>query len=761
MGGINKNSIVTQGKLFDDESLDFSNEKLDTDIPSAVKPVSAKKTKTGLASSIQKTLATKTNPVNSGDSKLIKDTDGVVKSVGDVLAEKQKADAQTPEEVEDANRNGVLLDQVIQDNQVEEQPLDIELPVNGQAISSLFENGPSKPSIETYGLGRPLLEGLDENTRLAAQRLFSERPPQKPIEKAIEQLGVHDYFPDINHQIAVGSYSRKTLGSGNIYVAGGGILPVAVIDARRRAIEAQAKERQDLVDKIKSFNVDTAPQFNEAYNDLVFEKTNEYYDALEGQDPSVLMDPRNPLGQSHLQFRKQAETVAKEIADTDSRVAKILSDNKEGKYVPIETLRMAAEWSDGKWKYIEDYLNGDKKVSDYNSKLQSFDNLSTLADDAVKRLQESGPEERPTNLLEGIDPLVNADNIQQAIVFKPGTSYDKYIQGVSKFYDGNKIRSYVDELWKNNNTYKGWDDLSSDEKAKIESEGKASLASMILNQLTSQVSLKQELKDNDNLERAELALKRARLDWEKDQSVTKYSYLKNFGDATKGYVSEIMSDKNLTPQQREQKLAMLWKKEGNYNPSASAYLGTSANQIVMTKEESGQVRSANSSDFKVRVKNSKGQYVVVSLRQIGYDNKKKNMDIDRNSYEYKQAVKDYNNLITYERAGGAVGFKSKNRFMTVGSVTDNGKVIPWSKSGGNGQMINLVHSEVNSGFMVPKMENGVQKVNPETGEPMFETVKFSSRLFVTDNLDHEGTQIGFDTPMQTTQAAKNPNVEQW
>lgn len=725
-------------------------------------------------------VAPATEIVNSGDSKLITNEAGDVTSAGQELSDKLKDEAATPEEVGNAVQAGLTLDRETESaKQIQNPDLitnalnavapsvtntgPIEVYQPGQALKPLINTEATTPTVAQYGMGKGPLSGLTPE-EIQMYQAQTAAIPRKPLDLAIERLGVQDYFPTIGANTAVGSYSRKTLGSGNIYVAGGGVLPFGVLDARKRAMEKYAAEQKAIVDKIKDLNTDTADQYEQHFGDYVMDGLNGYIEAA-GGDLSRLNNPSDPLAQEYNRFAKNVEGVRKEISDTDARVKQILEDQKAGRYVAPETLQFALEYSKGKWDFIDDFLTGKKKVSDYNSRLQSYDNITTFANESVERLSKVGPEERPLNLKEGIDPEKQAAEIQQAIIYKPGSSVDAWYTGVSKYFDTDKIKTYVDAAFDQNNFYKGLEGMTDEQRRKITEEGKASLASQIISQLSSQVSVKQELRDNDNLERAELELKRKRFEWEKDQATTKYAYVNGFGNTTQDYIKQINADPNLSPQQKSEKVAQLWTTQGNYNKGASDFFGTPANQIPMTDQEKNQVMFANKKDIKVRVKSSTGKYVETNLARIEDDYKKSQSQkgykaqFDQTSYDFKVAVNDLSKM---EKLNGGLGtgipYNAKQRYQTVSVVRADGAVIPFNYSNNpNDQMINTVHSEINTSFNIPVMEDGVQKVN-DKGEPVFQTTKLEGRYYTTHNLSDPTTQITLDTPMQTGQTNKNPNV---
>lgn len=622
---------------------------------------------------------------------------------------------------------------------LDEQPRAIAGAINQYQVPA--------PTVTNYGLSQ---EDRNAWNQYVASNPRAAMAPRTPL--AIEKLSVQDYFPD-NHNIAVGSYSRKTLGSGNIYAAGGALFPMGLVDARKRKIEEKALKKQAEWEKLREFSYDTADQYQQYLDERTNEKMMEYYDQLNGQDPSVLMDLRNPLGQSFYKFRKDTENLYKEVTTLDALARKVLKDQDDGKYVPEETLAIIKEWINGREGFIDDHTNGLKRVSELSSRLQSFENISTFANDAVARLQKSGPEEMPLNLKEGIDPAKHATQIAQALIFKSGMSYDQYISGVSKYYDTEKIAAYVEEAWKQNNFFKGFEDMTPEQRAKIESEGKASMASMIINQLTGQVELKQELKDNENLERRQQDLAERKFQWEKDQSRTTYQEVSQYGQWLYENTQRILAMPGLNKAQKDAAIAQLMKNSGNYNIEDSRIFGTPSFRIDLTPEEKSQPMVGNAADLMTRVRDKKGNYRIVSVRK--FHDLAKTGELDENHSSYKNAAKMYSYFQTNGPGGKQIQFSPSTRSGFIGARDDNGRFKPITSADPGAKPFTVLNTYVTKTIKKPIMQDGKQVV--KDGELQWEYENFEGTFWFQSNGDDVVVQSGFDKPKRTGQINKNPN----
>lgn len=216
------------------------------------------------------------------------------------------------------------------------------------------------------------------------KQLYDRNRGRNNAEPAIEKLGLTDYFPTMNQPIAVGSYSRKTLGSGNIYAPAGFTMPMGILDARNRAIQAAAKANKKRTDGLlKGMYVKSAPQFQAQIDDMSYKAIEEYTKAV-GADLRVLTDPTNPLTQQFYKDMRDMQTFGQQTIDLNTRVEELMKKatgaDGERLYIP-DALR----------DYIQKYYTGyedaesmfrDKdwfrKFSDY---VKSYDNLTHYADE--------------------------------------------------------------------------------------------------------------------------------------------------------------------------------------------------------------------------------------------------------------------------------------------------------------------------------------------------------------------------------------------
>jgi hypothetical protein len=216
------------------------------------------------------------------------------------------------------------------------------------------------------------------------KQLYDRNRGRNNAEPAIEKLGLTDYFPTMNQPIAVGSYSRKTLGSGNIYAPAGFTMPMGILDARNRAIQAAAKANKKKTDGLlKGMYVKSAPQFQAQIDDMSYKAIQEYTKAA-GADLRVLTDPTNPLTQQFYKDMRDMQTFGQQTIDLNTRLEDLM---KKATGADGERLYIPDALRDYMQKYYTGYEDAEsmfrdkdwfRKFSDY---VKSYDNLTHYADE--------------------------------------------------------------------------------------------------------------------------------------------------------------------------------------------------------------------------------------------------------------------------------------------------------------------------------------------------------------------------------------------
>jgi hypothetical protein len=264
----------------------------------------------------------------------------------------------------------------------------------------------------------------------------------------MEKLGVQDYYPNIGQDIGVGTYSGSRLGSATIFASQGTLIPMGLIDARKRALASAAQEKQKAINKVLEF-ADAPEQFDNEYKQYAIKTM---YDHLEknNYNMSSFYKDREAVGDLY-----RLQSLAKDLKNTDAVVDQLFSEASSnnggtGKYLPEEVGDFVAKYRSAKVENFDDILSGKTKVSEYLDGLQGYANGTKWADD---RLAEwtSDPTEVPINLKTN-KPLneANIAEIKDAIAkVRGGNGYDQW-QTVKKKYFSLDVENTVDNWAKIN-----------------------------------------------------------------------------------------------------------------------------------------------------------------------------------------------------------------------------------------------------------------------------------------------------------------------
>ena len=267
---------------------------------------------------------------------------------------------------------------------------------------------------------------------------------------AIEALGLQQYYPDISQPIAVGSYSRSMLGSGNIYVAGGGFVPMGVVDARKRALQgaaaSKAKANKDFLKAIYATN--GAIQYRDQIYNM---KSNliEKYGAAANWDLNALYGSGTELGRKFQEDLVNMRIFEQQTTELNTRSKAILDESvgqEEGQKGSIsvsqEARNKAIEWMGG-LSNIDDLYEKRDKVRNMLSYFKTHDDIIFNARQIAKEIEK---DEVPLPLNSNVDfndPEVVA-SYQDALVKSKNANYDEWISIMGKYVDTSRLKTLID-----------------------------------------------------------------------------------------------------------------------------------------------------------------------------------------------------------------------------------------------------------------------------------------------------------------------------
>lgn len=276
---------------------------------------------------------------------------------------------------------------------------------------------------------------------------YDEYIPQAVVEK----LGVQDYYPNIGRNIAVGNWSGSVLGSQTIYAGAGAIMPMGLYDARKRALDEAAKQKQAKIDKMLEMP-DTSPQYQVAYQDYGFDFINSELERFGSYD-AMTRDP---------EFRKnmaRIKNIGKEISYVDGVADKYLKDLNDGKWVPKDVVENLYKFKSGLIEDLPDILSGNKSASDYVNFFKSYENGISWIDQQAKDglFSKERMDEAPISMntgeiqkdQEGFEKF--RSELIKSLNGDGSIDNDTYVTGLKRYFDLSRVEPLIDSWIQGNN----------------------------------------------------------------------------------------------------------------------------------------------------------------------------------------------------------------------------------------------------------------------------------------------------------------------
>jgi hypothetical protein len=354
-----------------------------------------------------------------------------------------------------------------------------------------------------------------ENQVLNAYTNFTDNLPKA----VVERLGVQDYFPDVARDIAVGTFSGSRIGSQTIYSGVGGLLPMGLYDARKRALSEAAKEKQKQLDKYFDV-IETAPQYQQAFNQATMQFVNESLAGANGNADALLKDPK-----FRAEYAKRLGT-AKDIkfwADWSDQLLKDAAKNEN--YVNGEAIDMAGQIKSALVDHMDEIVSGKKSLKDFVDieKAQLYQNIVPQIDKLTKELLDpnrmgKAPINMRTGDAEGrLSPEEFAAQRDEFLMKLKNKTLTKqaYLSGFKKFFTGD-YEQVIDGLI---------------DSGKYSEEQRDAALNYFAGQVQEQVELNPEFIDSGQMDAARLAEQRRQFDLtrqdQKDKETTVWTNQNN------------------------------------------------------------------------------------------------------------------------------------------------------------------------------------------------------------------------------------------
>lgn len=412
----------------------------------------------------------------------------------------------------------------------------------------------------------------------------------------MDKLGLQDYYPQANRDIAVGTFTGSRIGSQTIYSGAGGLLPMGLYDARKRALAEAAKEKQALVDKYDDI-IETAPQYQEKFNEANADWFNQMWSKHKNNADSFLKDP---------EVRKEHARrlgLAKEISHYSKWSDKILEDAKKNEqYVTKEMLQNAIDIKSALVNSSDEVVSGKLDLGKLFSKANVYQNIIPQIDNVTKQvLNASNMGESPINLRTGgvydSDKFKNEANQFVEKVKTGDINRNDFVTGFKKYFTGD-YEQIIDGLI---------------ESGKYSEEQRDAALNYFAGQMQEQVKLDHKLLDSKALGWAELAQRKK--EWQADydrriqEGKTHWQSRNeemNFVDAKTGKsMAQIIQDyknQGLTGSKLNNAIMETARRNGIENVTIDPYTNSVVIKELASSYENSKPKGVNNSSIWVNVK---------------------------------------------------------------------------------------------------------------------------------------------------------------
>ena len=254
-------------------------------------------------------------------------------------------------------------------------------------------------------------------------------------EAVVERLGVQDYYPNINKDINVGTYSGKYIGSVPIFAAPGARLPMGLYDARKRALVEAAKAKQAKIDAIRDLP-DVSYQYKAKFDEL---STNTISDILEkhNYDPEAVMRDRDSVAKLN-RIQAKAKEITGAVAWADDIRKKGLDKDV---YQPDEILNLSQKILSAQIDNFDDIYEGKSNMTSLLNNANVYMNgMPWVTEQAKWMLDPKNMSESPINLKTGgkydSEEWINERNAFLQEVQDPNFDTTTYATGMTKYFGG-------------------------------------------------------------------------------------------------------------------------------------------------------------------------------------------------------------------------------------------------------------------------------------------------------------------------------------
>lgn len=448
---------------------------------------------------------------------------------------------------------------------------------------------------------------------------FMETPNIKYGEPAIERLGLHEYYPDLQAPIRVGGYSGSIVGSNDIYTTQGGIFPASITDARARSLQDAAKEKAKVKEKVfEMASVKAAYPYQEQFDNATMGLLQKYGEKV-GWDYSKLNPTSSKVGMEFYEEITKNRTLARVSRELESKGNELLKkySGDEKAYVSPEQEQMLQKFFKGDWN-VEKMMNDPehrKEYMDLANKWNAYDNMTFHSQNAADQLIKSF-DKQPLNIRKGInmdDPKF-AKAYADLSTVEQHRDYDRYVRAMLEFVDDPRVTEASKGLLDQHHF-----SIGGSEEQKLDKVQK-----QILSYIGKKVDIVDKIASNNSLGWARLAHQKT-----VDQQYQPYTTLYNntANPETKGMLQQIYGNPRLSADQQHKLASEMLEKsfggkltqteQGKHNfefvlpfkSEKGKVYKYQANQLYNTTDKEALLKNpAISEDVKSALKNPQGVF---------------------------------------------------------------------------------------------------------------------------------------------------------
>ena len=195
----------------------------------------------------------------------------------------------------------------------------------------------------------------------------------------VQQLGVQDYFPQVGQNIAVGTFQGARIGSQTVYAGGGGLVPMGLYDAKRRAMKAGLNASTKSLENMMKF-MNLPPVYNDDYQQILREEYEKIFSSdMSRSEKNAAFSRMNNAGAQIMSAYQSARNL-------QDRMMNPKNSEKDQIYIPDDMKAKMYQFIGNSFspEYLRRAIVGDVNLAKEAAKLRFYDDMIYNATEAAK-----------------------------------------------------------------------------------------------------------------------------------------------------------------------------------------------------------------------------------------------------------------------------------------------------------------------------------------------------------------------------------------